>query len=86
LKSRRYALENFSFDYGNEILNLIGKPRDFVESELERLVTEALLTDERIKKVSNFNINWDNDGETCRASFSVNTIFGDTEVNENFYV
>jgi hypothetical protein len=86
LGAQRYSLENFSFDYGNEILNLIGKPRDYVESDLERLITEALLADERIKNVTNFSISWNNRNESCSVKFTVNTIFGDTSLEENIYV
>jgi hypothetical protein len=86
LGAQRYSLENFSFDYGNEILSLIGKPRDYVESDLERLITEALLAEERIKNVTNFSISWNNRNESCNVKFTVNTIFGDTSLEENIYV
>jgi hypothetical protein len=86
LTGQRYALENFSFDYGSEISNLLGKPRGLVESELERLISEALMADERIKNVTNFTLTWRTDSESCDAKFDVTTIFGDTTVYENFYV
>jgi phage baseplate assembly protein W len=86
LESERYALENFSFDYGSEISNLIGKDRDYVESDIKRLISEALLADERIKEVTDFAVSWDSHDENCNVTFNVSTIFGDSDISQSFYV
>ena len=42
-------------DYGVEIKNLIGEHLTYVIPELERVIEEALLQDDRIEEVNNFN-------------------------------
>jgi hypothetical protein len=71
----RFRHEIFSFNYGGSLGNLIGKPRDFVEAELPRLVTDALSADDRVISVGEFSFSWDK--EVCAAEFVVATIFGE---------
>ena len=54
LSTERYVYPIYSWDYGVELASLFGKPMSFVKSELPRRITEALLTDDRITAVRDF--------------------------------
>ena len=69
----------YDWYYGVEIDSLIGKNRDYVTSELKRVIKEALLEDDRITDVSNFSITYDNN--TALVEFLVETIIGDMTIN-----
>lgn len=84
LNTERYAHVIYSSQYGSELERMIGKDYDFIVSDLERTIKEALLADDRILSISNFEI--EKTGlDTMEASFTVNSILGevnmDTEVN-----
>ncbi|MDE6615045.1 MAG: DUF2634 domain-containing protein [Lachnospiraceae bacterium] len=55
LCTERYVHEIYSWDYGIEIQDLIGQPDDYVLSELENRISEALKTDDRIEDIENFS-------------------------------
>ncbi len=79
LSVERYKYVIYSWNYGVEIEDLVGKPIYYVKVELERRIKEALMQDTRIKDVYNFSYISNKDTLTCR--FNVDTIFGtiDTE-------
>lgn len=54
LQTERYQYIMYSWNYGIETLDLYGEPISYVCPELERRITEALLWDERIESVDNF--------------------------------
>lgn len=54
LSTPRYAYEIYDGNYGHELNTIIGKPYELVVAELPRLISEALLQDDRIKSVTNF--------------------------------
>lgn len=54
LSSHRYQHIIYSWDYGIELLDLIGKPMPYVMSELPRRIIEALTQDNRIVDVVDF--------------------------------
>lgn len=78
LSTAKYANVIYDWYYGNEIQNLVGKDFSFVETELPRIIEEAVLQDDRVKSVSDFSIKRV-DSETLEAVFHISTIFGDTE-------
>ncbi|HIW31220.1 MAG TPA: DUF2634 domain-containing protein, partial [Candidatus Paenibacillus intestinavium] len=47
LQTDRFWYEIYSWDYGHELTNLIGGSPVFVESEARRMISEALMTDDR---------------------------------------
>lgn len=55
LNTERYKFIIYSWDYGIELVDLYGKPMPYVMSELPRRVTEALLVDNRISDVTDFD-------------------------------
>ncbi|MGE4272054.1 MAG: DUF2634 domain-containing protein [Desulfitobacterium sp.] len=65
--------------YGVTLLDLINGeyPRAFIESEIQREVSEALLRNPEIKEVSGFTFSRAKRG--LSVAFSVNTIYGTAE-------
>lgn len=62
--------------YGVTLLDLVnrGYPRAFIESEIQREVTEALQRNAEIKEVSGFSFARETRG--LRVAFNVNSIYG----------
>ncbi|MGQ8870888.1 DUF2634 domain-containing protein [Paenibacillus sp. TSA_86.1] len=85
LSTRRYEHLIYSSDYGMEWSWEGISGRSMVESELERWIQEALLPDDRISEVTEFEFVHEADG--VKVSFTVATDFGnfrqETEVNMN---
>lgn len=77
LNTERYKYLIYSWDYGVELLDLIGQPHSYVIPELERRITEALIQDERITGVSDFVFEKSKKG--LHVTFSVSSIFGNVE-------
>ena len=78
LSTERYQYVMYSWNYGIELLDLYGEPISYVCPELERRITEALLWDDRIKSVDNFEFNISKKGEVL-VTFTARTIFGDVQ-------
>lgn len=54
LNTERYDNIIYSWNYGVETKDLYGMPMSYVQPEIKRRFTEALLQDERIKEISGF--------------------------------
>ena len=80
LQTERYESIIYNWYYGVEFDTLIGKSRELITSELERRIREALTEDDRINRISDFDIEFTSD--KAIVSFTVNTIFGDIEISE----
>lgn len=78
LQTERYQYIMYSWNYGIETLDLYGEPISYVCPELERRITEALLWDERIESVDNFEFDLPQKG-VIHVSFTAHTIFGDVK-------
>ena len=80
LNVERYAYPIYSRNYGSELSDLIGKPKDYAMSEMKRRITEALLQDDRITGADGWSF------ETGRSSvlvrFIVHTIYGDVSAEK----
>lgn len=81
LSTERFYYDVFSYDYGVELADLVGKDRAFVKADIERRITEALEQDDRITGISDFEISFDR--EIANVSFTVNTIFGDLDTERS---
>lgn len=80
LYTERYAYVIYSSQYGVELDRLIGEEYDFIVSDLERTITEALLADDRIISITDFKT--EKTGiDTMTASFTVNSTEGLTNIN-----
>lgn len=54
LATERYAFPIYSWNYGIELRDLFGQQTTYVIPELRRRITEALMQDDRITNVSDF--------------------------------
>lgn len=75
LSTERFRHMIYSWNYGVELDGILGRDRALAESELKRVITEALLQDERITAVDGFVFDGSKRGE-LRVSFAVTTVFG----------
>ena len=75
LNTERYRYMVYSWDYGLETNDLIGKRMGYVMPELKRRITEALLQDDRIMAVDNFEFDTSKRHEAV-CTFIVHTAFG----------
>ncbi|WP_338552888.1 DUF2634 domain-containing protein [Paenibacillus sp. KS-LC4] len=71
LQTERYRFFIYSFDYGSELDLLNESSHLYVRSELKRRVTEALLADDRIAEVTDFELTVE--GDKAAVSFTVVT-------------
>lgn len=78
LQTERYEYVMYPWSYGVELNDLFGEPVTYVCPELERRITEALLTDTRNTEVTDFEFDTDT-RHVVKAKFIVHTIFGDYE-------
>lgn len=78
LDTERYEYPVYSFNYGIAWKVLIGKERPYVRAEMKRMIQEALIRDDRIREVDGFNFSFQ--GDTCRCSFQVSSIYGDIKI------
>lgn len=77
LNTERYKFLIYSWNYGAELEDLIGTHPDIVEDESERIISEALLQDDRIKAVYDFG--FERRKDSIVVAFKVDTIFGEIE-------
>lgn len=82
LNTERYVWLIHSWDYGVELHNLIGKDVEYCLPEIERRVKEALLQDDRITAVKNFE--FEVNKKKVLTTFVVVSIFG--EINTEMVV
>ena len=77
LSTERYKYIIYSWDYGVELVDLIGKPIPYCMAEIPRRVKEALLVDNRIENVTDFQ--FEHIGKTLHTTFTVVTNVGNVE-------
>lgn len=77
LNTERYEHIMYSWNYGIELRDLFGEPVNYVVSELQRRITEALVQDDRIQSVDGFEHQISR--KTVYLTFTVHTIFGDVQ-------
>lgn len=79
LSTERYAYVIYSSQYGVELDRLIGQDYDFIVSDLERTITEALTADDRVIDITDFQINKIGI-DKVEVSFTVNTFDGSVDI------
>lgn len=77
LNTERYTFPIYSWDYGIELVDLIGQPTPYVMAEIPRRVEEALTQDERILEVKDFE--FEINKKKLHTTFVVVTQSGDIE-------
>lgn len=78
LMTNRYKYEIYDWNYGVELDDLIGKPKEYVKAELPRRIEEALIIDDRVEEVTDFEFK-DVDKTTLSITFTVKTNVGDVD-------
>lgn len=81
LNTERYWYPIYSWDYGAELNHLYGQPAGMVYPEIERLITESLMQDDRITGVDGFS--FEKERGMVRAFFTVHSIFGDIDAGKD---
>ncbi len=81
LKTARYRFQQFSWNYGSELEELIGKSyeKEHIESEVKRMVTDCLRANRHIKGIKYFSCSY-SDGKIT-ASFTIITDYGEADIN-----
>jgi hypothetical protein len=82
LQTERYEFLIYSTDYGTEWNLVLGKERLLVRSELQRIVSEALLQDERIRGLEDAEITFN--GDHVSFSCTVVTDYGNFELRKEW--
>ena len=80
LNVERYQWLIYSWNYGVELHNLIGKDPEYCLPEIERRVREALLQDDRITAVQDFQ--FEINKKQVLTTFTVVSIFGEINVEK----
>lgn len=76
LSTERFSYPIYSDNYGVELESLIGQDYGLVEAEITRIVSEALLVDDRIIEVVNVTLEKTNQKDSAVLRFDVNTVYG----------
>jgi hypothetical protein len=79
LSTERYAYVIYSSQYGVELDRMIGQDYDFIVSDLERTITEALTADDRVIDITDFQTNKIGI-DKMEVSFTVNTFDGSVDI------
>lgn len=81
LVTRRYIFDVYSWDYGHDLEDLIGKgyEKGFIDSEVERRIKDCLSVNDKITGCYDFEISLVNDN--LNVNFTANTIYGEVEIN-----
>lgn len=83
LHTERYAYSVFSHDIGNELQDILADNETtdaYKKMEIPRLIEEALIYDDRVSSVSDFEI--EKQGDSFHVSFTVETDEGTLEIEE----
>ena len=84
LNSERMQYEIYSWNYGVEVKDLAGRPAGLIQAELERTVTDALMQDDRIISVSDFE--FESENNKTHVSFTIGSSMGEIETGWTFDV
>ena len=79
LNTERFEYPIYSFNYGIELENLIGKDSVYVQIELKRRIRECLFRDDRITEADNFKFEFN--GDQLKCTFDVHSIFGNLTIS-----
>lgn len=81
LQTERYQYIIYPWWYGIETVDLYGEPVNWVCAELERRIAEALMVDDRIISVGEFEHDTGVKG-AVHTTFTVHTIYGDVDADK----
>jgi len=84
LHTERFEYEIFSWNYGVELQRLIGMPIPLVYVRIKRVISDALIQDDRIFAVDNFE--FERDGSHVHVTFTVETEAGLVEAERTVMI
>lgn len=76
LSTERFQHPIYSDNYGIELDTLIGQDYGLVQAEIERIVKEAMLSDDRVLEISDLILDKSSDKDSAVLRFNVNTVYG----------
>ncbi len=79
LLTERFRYLIYSWNYGAELESLIGENYSVYESELKRIVKEAVLQDGRINSIRHFQLSRSG-RNAVSVSFTADTIYGEVPI------
>lgn len=85
LNVERYKHLILSWNYGVEIADLFGKPIPYVVPELERVITEAIMQDDRTRIVHSFEFDTSKRG-VVGVKFIAQSIYGDVTIQKDIQI
>lgn len=85
LNTERYKYPIYSWNYGIEFEDLIGKPKNYCKAVIPKRIEEALLQDDRINAVELFLFE-DLKKNVLKVTFTAKTIFGDFEIGKEVII
>ena len=80
INTKRYTYPIYSWSYGIELQDLFDKPIPYVFAVLPQRITDALMQDDRITNVSDFELSHEDGNVLCK--FKVETIYGTLELQK----
>lgn len=79
LRTERFVFPIYDDQYGNDFVELIGKDMPYAKNEVQRMINEALLGDDRVVNVNVDDIQ-EVDASSLEVNVTVETIFGDFDM------
>lgn len=86
LRTERFMFPIYSENYGSELQSLVGAPMSYARADVERIITEAIMADNRIQSINDFTI-MSATGNTLVVKFlviTVDNLFVNVEREVNF--
>lgn len=80
INTERYTYPIYSWNYGIELQDLFGQPIPYVFAVLPQRITDALMQDDRITDVTDFDLSHNRGDVLCK--FTVKTIYGTLELQK----
>lgn len=74
LNVERFQWQIYNTNFGNELEELVGDDADYIQSELPRMVNDALSVDDRVIDTTDYTFSVN--GDSMTVSFTVNTVYG----------
>lgn len=76
LSTERFQHPIYSDNYGIELETLIGQDYGLVQAEIERIVKEAMLSDDRVIEITDLTLSKSEQKDSAVLRFNVNTVYG----------
>lgn len=84
LNIERYKYLIYDWDYGFEIVDLIGQDINIIQVEIQRRICDALRQDDRIKDINDFS--FETQKNKLIVYFTIETIFGSYQMQNEFSI